>query len=72
MKAELEHAAAVFERTTRSRFTTHRDSTRVLRRSVQAIRRNRTPIGDGSGPAMLLDHPASRAGVPGTSAQMDP
>lgn len=54
-KAELEWAAAVFERATRSRITADRDSTRVLRRSVQAIWRNPTPAGDGSGPAMLLD-----------------
>ncbi|MFE0192488.1 mobilization protein [Streptomyces sp. NPDC058989] len=55
VKTELERAAAVFERATRSRITADRDSTRVLRRSVQAIWHNHTPAGDGSGLAMLLD-----------------
>ncbi|MFI1205900.1 mobilization protein [Streptomyces sp. NPDC020883] len=55
VKTELARAAAVFERATRSRITADCDSTRVLRRSVQAIWRNRTPVGDGSGLAMLLD-----------------
>ncbi|TBO60078.1 hypothetical protein EYS09_08745 [Streptomyces kasugaensis] len=55
-----------------SRFTTDRDSTRVPRRSVQTIRRNRAPVGDGAGLATLLDHPASQAEAPGTSAQTEP
>ncbi|MFI0902184.1 mobilization protein [Streptomyces sioyaensis] len=54
-KAELQQAAAAFERATRSRITTDRDSARVLRRSLQAIWRHPDTAGDGSGPAMLLD-----------------
>ncbi|WP_327688914.1 mobilization protein [Streptomyces tubercidicus] len=54
-KAELQQAAAAFERATRSRITADRDSARVLRRSVQAIWRHPDTAGDGSGPAMLLD-----------------
>ncbi|MGW9042192.1 mobilization protein [Streptomyces lydicus] len=54
-KAELQLAAAAFERATRSRITADRDSARVLRRSVQAIWRHPDAAGDGSGPAMLLD-----------------
>ncbi|MGW8972745.1 mobilization protein [Streptomyces platensis] len=54
-KAELQHAAAAFERATRSRITADHDSARVLRRSVQAIWRHPDTAGDGSGPAMLLD-----------------
>ncbi|MGW9430906.1 hypothetical protein ACWHA1_23550 [Streptomyces decoyicus] len=54
-KAELQQAAATFERATRSRITADRDSARVLRRSVQAIWRDPGTAGDGSRPAMLLD-----------------
>ncbi|MGW9175151.1 hypothetical protein [Streptomyces decoyicus] len=54
-KAELQQAAAAFERATRSRITADRDSARVLRRSVQAIWRDPGTAGDGSKPAMLLD-----------------
>ncbi|WP_435602299.1 mobilization protein [Streptomyces sp. bgisy130] len=54
-KAELQLAAAAFERATPSRITADRDSARVLRRSVQAIWRHPDAAGDGSGPAMLLD-----------------
>ncbi|MGE6727439.1 mobilization protein [Streptomyces niveus] len=55
MQAELERAAAVFERATRSRITADLASTRALRRSVQAIWRDRPQDGDGTGLAMLLD-----------------
>ncbi|QEU97451.1 mobilization protein [Streptomyces kanamyceticus] len=55
VKAELEQAAAAFERATRSRIAADLDSTRVLRRSVQAIWRDHPSDGDGSGLAMLLD-----------------
>jgi hypothetical protein len=55
LRAELEQAAAVFERATRSRITADLDSTRVLRRSVQAIWRDRPPDREGAGLAMLLD-----------------
>ncbi|MEV6949592.1 mobilization protein [Streptomyces sp. NPDC051172] len=55
LKAELEQAAAVFERATRSRIAADLDSTRVLRRNVQAIWRERPQDGDGAGFAMLLD-----------------
>ncbi|MFI6689938.1 mobilization protein [Streptomyces sp. NPDC050485] len=54
-RAELEQAAVAFERATRSRIAADLDSTRVLRRSVQAIWRERPSDGDGSGFAMLLD-----------------
>lgn len=54
-RAQLQQAAAAFERATRSRITADRDSARVLRRSVQAIWRRPDTAGDGSGPAMLLD-----------------
>ncbi|GGN55707.1 mobilization protein [Streptomyces kronopolitis] len=54
-KAELQQAAAAFERATRSRITADRDSARVLRRSVQAIWSHPRTAGDGSGAAMLLD-----------------
>ncbi|WP_371791240.1 relaxase/mobilization nuclease domain-containing protein [Streptomyces sp. NBC_01471] len=54
-KAELEEAATIFERATRSRIAADLDSTRVLRRSVQAIWRDRPTDGDGAGFAMLLD-----------------
>ena len=55
LKAELQRAAAVFERATRSRIAADLDSTRVLRRSVQAIWKDPTRHGDGAGLAMLLD-----------------
>ncbi|MFF3917719.1 mobilization protein [Streptomyces sp. NPDC001852] len=55
LKAKLEQAAAVFERATRSRITADLDSTRVLRRSVQTIWRDRPQDRDGAGFAMLLD-----------------
>ncbi|WMX46251.1 mobilization protein [Streptomyces roseicoloratus] len=54
-RRELEHAAALFERATRSRATADLDSARVLRRSVQTILRTPTATGDGTGLAMLLD-----------------
>ncbi|PNE36258.1 relaxase/mobilization nuclease domain-containing protein [Streptomyces noursei] len=55
VKAQLQQAAVAFERATRSRIAADLDSTRVLRRSVQAIWRERPTDGDGSGFAMLLD-----------------
>ncbi|MEV6946943.1 mobilization protein [Streptomyces sp. NPDC051172] len=55
VKAELEQAAVAFERATRSRIAADLDSTRVLRRSVQAIWRGGPGDGDGSGFAMLLN-----------------
>ncbi|MGW1165460.1 mobilization protein [Streptomyces sp. NPDC002550] len=55
LKAELEQAATVFERATRSRIAADLDSTRVLRRSIQAIWRERPKDRDGAGFAMLLD-----------------
>ncbi|MFF1693311.1 mobilization protein [Streptomyces sp. NPDC058257] len=55
VKAELQQAALAFERATRSRIAADLDSTRVLRRGVQAIWRERPQDGDGSGFAMLLD-----------------
>ncbi|WP_330478859.1 relaxase/mobilization nuclease domain-containing protein [Streptomyces platensis] len=55
VKADLERAAAVFERATRSRITADRDSARVLRRSMQTIWRDRPQDRDGAGFAMLLD-----------------
>ncbi|WML81830.1 mobilization protein [Streptomyces sp. VNUA74] len=54
-KVEIEQAAAVFERATRSRIAADHDSTRVLRRSVQTIWRDRSRDRDGAGFAMLLD-----------------
>lgn len=54
-RTELEQAAAAFERATRSRVAADLGSTRALRRSVQAILRDRPHDGDGSGFAMLLD-----------------
>jgi hypothetical protein len=54
LKAELEQAAAAFERATRSRIAADLDSTRALRRSVQAIWRDRPQDRDGAGFAMLL------------------
>ncbi|MGW4888774.1 mobilization protein [Streptomyces murinus] len=54
-RSELERAAAVFERATRSRITADLDSARVLRRSVQTILRTRAATRDGAGLAMLLD-----------------
>lgn len=55
VRTELEHAAALFERATRSRITADIDSARVLRRSVQTILRTPSIAGDGAGLAMLLD-----------------
>ncbi|ANZ18080.1 relaxase/mobilization nuclease domain-containing protein [Streptomyces noursei] len=55
VKADLEQAAAVFERATRSRITADRDSARVLRRSIQTIWRDQPQDSDGAGFAMLLD-----------------
>ncbi|WP_406172559.1 mobilization protein [Streptomyces sp. NBC_00996] len=55
LQAELEQAAALFERATRSRIAADLDSTRVLRRSVQAIWKDPTRHGDIAGLAMLLD-----------------
>ncbi|MFJ6437514.1 relaxase/mobilization nuclease domain-containing protein [Streptomyces sp. NPDC091416] len=54
-RAELQQAAVLFERATRSRITADLDSTRVLRRSIQAIWRDRPQDKDGAGFAMLLD-----------------
>ncbi|MEU3046901.1 mobilization protein [Streptomyces sp. NPDC006984] len=54
-RTELERAAALFERATRSRITTDLDSSRVLRRSVQTILRTPAVTHDGAGLAMLLD-----------------
>ncbi|MFC8791922.1 relaxase family protein [Streptomyces cinereoruber] len=54
-KNELERAAALFERATRSRITADLDSARVLRRSIQTILRTPTTTRDGAGLAMLLD-----------------
>ncbi|WP_149181443.1 relaxase/mobilization nuclease domain-containing protein, partial [Streptomyces sp. TRM49041] len=48
-RTELERAAALFERATRSRITADLDSTRVLRRSVQTILRTPTATRDGAG-----------------------
>ncbi|MFR9789766.1 mobilization protein [Streptomyces sp. MB22_4] len=55
LKAELEQAAAVFERATRSRIAADLDSTRVLRCSVQAVWKDPARHEDGAGLAMLLD-----------------
>ncbi|MFG3211068.1 relaxase family protein [Streptomyces tendae] len=55
LRAELERAAAAFERATRSRITADLASTRALRRSIQAIWRDRPQERDGTGLAMLLD-----------------
>ncbi|MFI6542982.1 mobilization protein [Streptomyces prunicolor] len=55
MRAELERAEAAFERATRSRITADLASTRALRRSVQAIWRDRPQDSDSTGLAMLLD-----------------
>ncbi len=54
-RSELERAAALFERATRSRITADLDSARVLRRSVQTILRTPAATHDGAGLAMLLD-----------------
>src|SRR5690606_7610093 len=55
LRAELERAAAAFERATRSRITADLASTRALHRSVQVIWRDRPQERDGTGLAMLLD-----------------
>lgn len=49
LKAELEQASAVVARATRSRVAADLGSTRVLRRSVQAIWRDRPQDRDGAG-----------------------
>ncbi|WP_434593176.1 relaxase/mobilization nuclease domain-containing protein [Streptomyces sp. A5-4] len=54
-RAELQQAASAFERATRSRVTADLTSTRVLRRSIQTIWRDRPQDKDGAGFAMLLD-----------------
>ncbi|GAA3175840.1 MULTISPECIES: relaxase/mobilization nuclease domain-containing protein [Streptomyces] len=54
-RVELERAAAVFERATRSRITADLDSAQVLRRSIQTILRTPAAARDGAGLAMLLD-----------------
>ncbi|MFJ4697368.1 relaxase/mobilization nuclease domain-containing protein [Streptomyces sp. NPDC088768] len=54
-RADLTHAATAFERATRSRVAADLHSARVLRRSVQAIWRERPPDRDGAAFAMLLD-----------------
>lgn len=54
-KAALQQAATAFERATRSRITADLNSTRVLRRSIQAIWRDRPQDKDGAGFTMLLD-----------------
>ncbi|MFF7338804.1 relaxase/mobilization nuclease domain-containing protein [Streptomyces sp. NPDC008163] len=55
VRADLEQAASAFERATRSRIAADLDSSRVLRRSVQAIWREKPEDGDGTGFTMLLD-----------------
>ncbi|MEV4994123.1 mobilization protein [Streptomyces niveus] len=54
-RADLELAAAAFERATRSRITADHTSARALRRSIQKIWHNPTLDRDGTGLAMLLD-----------------
>ncbi|MEU6505228.1 mobilization protein [Streptomyces sp. NPDC046942] len=54
-RAELEQAAAAFERATRSRIAADLDSTRALRRSIQTIWRDQPQDSDGTGLTMLLD-----------------
>ncbi|MEU3185173.1 mobilization protein [Streptomyces sp. NPDC006923] len=54
-RGDLEQAAAIFERATRSRVIADLNSARILRRSVQAIWRERPQDRDGTGFAMLLD-----------------
>ncbi|WDG30650.1 mobilization protein [Streptomyces sp. CA-278952] len=54
-RSELERAAALFERATRSHITADLESARVLRRSVQTILRTPAATHDGAGLAMLLD-----------------
>lgn len=55
VRAELEQAASAFERATRSRIAADLDSSRVLRRSVQAIWREKPEDSDGTGFTMLLE-----------------
>ena len=55
MRAELGKAALAFERATRSRIAADLNSTRVLRRSVQAILRERPASRDGATFTMLVD-----------------
>ncbi|GAA2500583.1 mobilization protein [Streptomyces longisporus] len=54
-RAELERAAAAFERAARSRIAADHASARVLRRSVQAIWNDPVRHGEGAGLAMLID-----------------
>ncbi|WP_406862145.1 mobilization protein [Streptomyces sp. HUAS MG47] len=54
-RSELERAAALFERATRSRITADANSARVLHRSVQTILRTPAATHDSAGLAMLLD-----------------
>ncbi|WEH34807.1 mobilization protein [Streptomyces sp. AM 4-1-1] len=54
-RRELERAAAVFERATRSRIAADLGSTRALRNSIQTILLTPTATGDGAALAMLLD-----------------
>lgn len=53
-RAELEQAAAVVERATRSRVAANLGSTRVLRRSVQGVWRDRPKDRDAAGFVMLV------------------
>ncbi|MDW4897721.1 mobilization protein [Streptomyces californicus] len=55
VRAELGKAALAFERATRSRIAADLNSTRVLRRSVQAILRERPASRDGATFTMLVD-----------------
>lgn len=54
-RRELERAAAVFERATRSRIDADLSSTRALRNGIQTILLTPTTAGDGAALAMLLD-----------------
>lgn len=54
-RQELEQAAVIFERATRSRVTADLSSTRALRNSIQTILLTPTATGDGAALAMLLD-----------------
>ncbi|MFD6421355.1 mobilization protein [Streptomyces sp. NPDC060198] len=55
VRTELERAAALFERATRSRIAADLDSARVLRNSIQTILRTPAAARDGAGLVMLLD-----------------
>lgn len=54
-RVQLQQAATLFERATRSRTAADHTSSRALRRSIQTILRSRPADRDGSGLAMLLD-----------------